>query len=67
VPTFVAFVELMLKNHAWCHYSGSLPWEYQEDHDLVWFGKRFLVHVGKEMPISRILIAVLNITVVLLD
>jgi hypothetical protein len=33
----------MLAYHAWCHYSGTLPREYQEDHDLVRFGKRMLV------------------------
>ena len=43
MPTFVAFVELMLAYHAWCHYSGSLSREYQEDDDLVNLGKRMLV------------------------
>jgi hypothetical protein len=43
MPTFVAFVELMLAYHAWCHYSGNLPLEYQEDHNLVEFAKRMLV------------------------
>ena len=43
MSTFLSFVELMLAYHAWCHYSGTLPREYQEDHDLVGFGKRTLV------------------------
>jgi hypothetical protein len=41
--TFVASVKLMLAYHMWCHYSGTLPREYQEDHDLVGFGKMMLV------------------------
>lgn len=41
--TFVAFLELMLTYHAWCHFSGTLSREEQEDYELINFGRRTLV------------------------
>jgi hypothetical protein len=35
--TFLSLVELMLCYHAWCHHSGKLPVELQEDMELVSF------------------------------
>jgi hypothetical protein len=35
--TFLSLVELMLCYHAWCHHSGKLPVELQEDTELITF------------------------------
>jgi hypothetical protein len=35
--TFLSFLELLLCYHAWCHHSGKLPVELQEDTELVSF------------------------------
>jgi hypothetical protein len=35
--TFLSLVELMLCYHAWCHHSGKLPVELQDDTELITF------------------------------